>query len=698
MDQFTVGSAGTLVAASLQSAGLFFQSQILDAFYGPFEALPVLLFVIASLLALGSTVMFGRPRESLSLLVGPIILVTLLAGRVEVSDTQWRLGNSQGDPQQVRDLTETITGEAKAQPRVSSFFAHFDRVTSDLVQTLAGQLSSARADANLSVVAKTQLYGYLMSQTISDPGLRELLHLSLLGQCRGMVEAGAEMADKRNKRHDRCEWAKAYRERFDSTRFSLTPQARNYLARLYTDVPTLEGVQVVSPPDQELFRVRDELQGEGVACDVFANPGTGWTLQDPADVARAAAAQTAALRSRIRAGAGSRLSTSTDIARIAREMEEREELIAKRETQLDGEIFHCDQVWNIAFVALHYEAALTVEAAKEQAREQGIDPDVLLEQVAWLTGATEQQEILRAMARRMFRLEAVTSPSSAFIAEYANRGMSLTRIGDNSGQDFIAELRKREREQEWRDQGEIMSLAQSFPYYQGIVLYALTVTYPFFALLLAIPGYRNGFFMWCALWIWAKSWDIGYACVTWIDEILRTLFFVRFDNGYLREVPVLDLDFSAAVASLRDIDPTFNIALYYNIMGSCLMAIPTLLSQVLLGGLLQAGEAATERLRDFSRESGRELDSFANTPGQDPTIIPTVYGGTLNPIVKGSAVNVTVLEQRERRIQNARSEQGSIDGYRFALPDAEESAEEQETEGDRGHNRSVVIPRIGTPG
>jgi hypothetical protein len=62
--------------------------------------------------------------------------------------------------------------------------------------------------------------------------------------------------------------------------------------------------------------------------------------------------------------------------------------------------------------------------------------------------------------------------------------------------------------------------AATIPYIQGMLLYFLSMTFPFFALLLLIPSRASGALHWLGLWVWVKSWDVGFALVGVVREIL----------------------------------------------------------------------------------------------------------------------------------------------------------------------------------
>jgi len=61
--------------------------------------------------------------------------------------------------------------------------------------------------------------------------------------------------------------------------------------------------------------------------------------------------------------------------------------------------------------------------------------------------------------------------------------------------------------------------AASVPYVQGMLLYLLTIGFPFFVLSALVPTRANAILLWLSLWFWVKSWSIGYAIVWAIRDI-----------------------------------------------------------------------------------------------------------------------------------------------------------------------------------
>jgi hypothetical protein len=62
---------------------------------------------------------------------------------------------------------------------------------------------------------------------------------------------------------------------------------------------------------------------------------------------------------------------------------------------------------------------------------------------------------------------------------------------------------------------EVYSWAMMMPYVQGVLMYLLSIAYPFVCLFILIPGWHKILFTWMSFWAWVKLWDVGFAlCIT----------------------------------------------------------------------------------------------------------------------------------------------------------------------------------------
>src|SRR5262249_48736131 len=58
---------------------------------------------------------------------------------------------------------------------------------------------------------------------------------------------------------------------------------------------------------------------------------------------------------------------------------------------------------------------------------------------------------------------------------------------------------------------EFYQWAVNLPHMQGVLLYYLSLAYPFACLIMILPGMHKAFFTWMSFWAWAKLWDLGFA-------------------------------------------------------------------------------------------------------------------------------------------------------------------------------------------
>ena len=155
--------------------------------------------------------------------------------------------------------------------------------------------------------------------------------------------------------------------------------------------------------------------------------------------------------------------------------------------------------------------------------------------------------------------------------------------------------------------------ATSVPYIQGLLLYLLSIAFPFFAVLLVMPGKAQSFFMWCSLWVWVKSWDVGFALVLVIRDLLWHMLKYRqntFDN-------TLDLNdpFSVYGVILNN-DPLATTNTYWEIAFALTAMVPLLTAHFCLGAtnvfeMFRSGiDQTVGRFRQFETLSGKR--SIAN--------------------------------------------------------------------------------------
>lgn len=193
----TIGSAGTLVAAGLASAGQYLQSRLLDLLSGGYQnSLMVLLFVMAAVSGLTIVALGGRTRIGFALLIGPFLAYNFLTPRIESTGVAWRFGQTEHAQE---DVSATLTGmyTMKTTPsddpntytvRVSWVFALWDRVTSKFVTELISLLQRADIRPDMTFLTRTQKFSDIFHLGNVDPEINKFLQLVFFPNCSAWID------------------------------------------------------------------------------------------------------------------------------------------------------------------------------------------------------------------------------------------------------------------------------------------------------------------------------------------------------------------------------------------------------------------------------------------------------------------------------------------------------------------------------
>lgn len=152
--------------------------------------------------------------------------------------------------------------------------------------------------------------------------------------------------------------------------------------------------------------------------------------------------------------------------------------------------------------------------------------------------------------------------------------------GDWVGSDYTAIFGEMMNAETAAEQMTIVYFAAVLPYMQGIMLYFLTMAFPFFALFLLVPGKMRAFFVWAHLWVWVKSWDVGFAILHIVREVLWHFLpnagKSRFANQPGQELfNKIDWNDPASVFNVvYTYDPSNSMATYFMIVSFLTLSVP----------------------------------------------------------------------------------------------------------------------------
>lgn len=304
--------------------------------------------------------------------------------------------------------------------------------------------------------------------------------------------------------------------------------------------------------------------------------------------------------------------------------------------------YTCDQLWETAITMMrpHIESLLDLLEAK--GRPEELDVERIREmlqhkfrvEVEHASGKIRvlNPELVRIVneliARRLFNHMMMRAP--ALHGFDTNRFGATFRLG---GEQQVAETARAIGELQstemWQFKGDLLVGALALPYFQGLCLFLLASSFPFFAMMLVVPGRHGAILLWMGLWVWVKSWDFGMAVVMMIDNMLYAMF--PRGPGVTNEVLAQP---GRAWHAVLTIDPTFSANTYYNIIATCLFAVPVVTAVFVKKG---GGELMDAVTNGMTRYSTNVAGSLAN------------YYRSLQSQSKAARAHKYVMEQLQRR-------------------------------------------------
>lgn len=552
-----LGSSGTLVGTTFESIGYYYQSFLLDkldsVLFGP---VAVGLFVLYALTLIVRFTLTGRVKMVGWALIGPALFGGVLLNRTATKGSQWIFGHQPRVQAQVDYEVNQYFGKSSGDTAlVSSFFANYTRLVSSIMQSLVGVIGATRPEIDSKFLLRAELASAVRSSQIEDPGLRLLLHDVFYRECGDLIDLGKDVRDKGIPEAERVKRV----NEFVTVQSRLVPikdLPKDYIATLLAKYVPLQSY-VYTGTTQDLANWLESGDGRRI-------PG-------------AIADDNASL-------------FSTRKAEAIRDIEQ-----DKRNT------LTCGQVWNFVYFGMYHTAMSVREIALDKGngmtREQ-LTKDLLMVRASEspegqpLSEATKAQHLhylTRVISTYILRNERDRPSGAAFMNHYSGKGFEFQVIKVPTESDLSNLERLRLKSQEWSAKTGLIATAANLPYYQGLALYFLAILFPFFSLLLIIPGRQNGFIFWCLLWIWIKSWDVGFAVVMLLDDVLYSIFTywgkTPTATVYGESASAMSPDLADTLAALSSLDPTFQLTTYYSLIGAALTSVPMLSSYLILGSV-----------------------------------------------------------------------------------------------------------------
>ncbi|MCB0321989.1 MAG: hypothetical protein KDD69_00400 [Bdellovibrionales bacterium] len=503
-----LGGVGHAVAAALQTKGLIDQAKILSDFKESLEWIAALGWLFSIGMAIGSVAVFGGYRQAAYLLIGPPLFYWMITTTATTDGTRTVIGNREvpgGKADQSRLLNWIrAIDEGDGTADISFFFAAFDSLVTEAVQTVVAVLMDTDNMQDLRMVARERALAFALMGLPDNAPLTSLIATYHMGACGDALsnlipaegDPGTMPVDRRPK--DEIERAESRVKdiKWEEPSVRLSPDVVNFLIGMRGARTNNNGGTFSAVPFEDQYEERP------VSCEQI----WFWTRD-------------------------SILNIATD--------------------RLDPETFQA---------SFGDDNQYPWEEAYEDVRE-------------WLQGRTGQNDPVEILAVYIYK-----NAISMFTAS-ALQGNVFTRTPSNAHQDK-AVLGNVQDAEAHGGYFKLRYFATSVPYIQGLLLYLLSIAFPFFAILLVLPGKATTFFAWCGLWVWVKSWDIGFALV----HVARDIFWHMMKGRVNTYQTSVDWDFPSAVLSVAfNNDPFFTHNTLWIIVSAMTLSVPILTAHLCLG-------------------------------------------------------------------------------------------------------------------
>lgn len=631
-------SAGTLITAALENSGYFAQEMVLDQFMQVLQALTALIYLGSFVGAIITISLSGEYKSAVWFLIGPVAFYFTTLTRMEAQGTEWSFGTFQDKEARVEKINGTVDDSTA---NVSWLFHRYNTLVSSVVQNTVKVITNNSVKRQLLFTARSQIFDQILSSELKDPALNQLVAYGMAGECAKEMDAARIIAHANRYGKEILPGmpkpvrgqASIYntalvnylqlRERKFNLQKSDTVVV-GYIAQLLHKLRTgpVEKTRLIGglcvQPDKQTVDTDFFLYPDGKVSG--AGPGTigiaitegakttceqvwCWTALGFAEEARIST--DAALKRLLDpALVGAYQGNGKDAISIDDPERSRvygsiqEEILAAIATKMLKPV-------DLETHVVHENTEERAKEADEQRAKRKVDvgPGRIVQSQSRREDLSVVPIIVAGILfRNSFRDDARSKMMTQF-ARHAgiytkhyniNNRMSTAQTID------IARLGNQHAIAQGL-QYEVFTFASALPYVQGIMLFALAMLFPFFAILLVIPGKAHAFLSWMALWTWLKCWDIGWAFVMVADDFIWNLmphaswFNIHTDRNH---GPLTILE------SAFQYDFSYSLANYYMILGAMLFFVPIISGQAVLGAKQAVSGLMIQGVRGLAQNYG----------------------------------------------------------------------------------------------
>ena len=602
-------SVGTFVPASLETSGYMAQSQILDDLSEMIAQLGSMLYVLSFFGALFTLSLLGNYRAALWFIAGPALFLWLTSsdGRVQAAGVPWQLTSNVEQETQREMLGRSISS------RVSWAFHWYNNLVSSAIQNVVRVILDDDQRYKMKFTVRQRITDEIFRSEIKDTGLGQLVSFGIK-QCATDMNAWRQVSLGERDPHYRTtpeySKAKSFYDYHVNRRDNFKP---------IPDGPVKSYIQsLISEPSLEHIRAMDGLEGSSTGSDEDGDGGPEAFGSGISYQCRRVLNNQRVVQDQTEGENGGSVPVNIGFDRNLQRVD-------------------CLDIWCFMAIGAYYEG----RKIQREAEENNPGPDSAMYREIWRDIAVKladpnrianpenpeenldltlvQDDTRRELALipiiiggHLLKKQMTRDHVSGALSQFASHaGISNApfnfSLDLDRGQWQSVMTRYLLHKASYAERWESFVFASLIPYLQGVILYALSLTFPFFVLMVLIPGKATAFFSWMALWAWAKSWDIGWALLMVVDSVLWDL--MPHSDVYN---PVYDPNDGpiSLMQSAFSSDPSFSLAGYYFVMGTLLTSIPIISAHAVMGAKKAVAGTLVEGLSVVGKTLGSDVSNW----------------------------------------------------------------------------------------
>ena len=513
------GQATRWVAAVMETAGVFAQEEVLNVLTGPLSRIGMVLFFVVSASGIISFAVYQRYDSILYLLLGPAFFFFIIYVRIDVSGTEYRVGERTVEnnfQKQYSLLNPKLAPGEKTTASVSAVYVAVDRVISYVVQRVVALIIDTKNREDITQLARERMLSRIAHVQGSDPDFLKFLAFAVGGECGAYLQKSLTLSA-----------------------MSLDFHKANKLGNKTPTFTKLMGGTLVDRQDEYNRRLSDldKQRNKKVVLDISNRKYLRSVV--------------AGSKGKIQVDASKDLTCNeiwkTVIDIVVADVEKK----LKPTKEEEGQFLGANWDGVVALVKKGYGEDIPLES------KDGEVPDTQLGRAALSIASYYLKNTLQ------------NTP-------LGNMQLTLNQRGtwDPVVYQFIFYEMSNNDLHGYRLM--LYHYGTYVPYLQGTCLCLLSVVFPFVGILLVIPSHANYFFTWVSLLGWVKSWDIYFAVVDYCRTLMLDLMPIngrtlRNSQNYdvlLTQDPGLLLGFSVQS------DPIAHMNTHLAFVGALTMAGP----------------------------------------------------------------------------------------------------------------------------